>query len=102
MSTVIVSIETQGTTPVTAPAGTVLAGLSISLSGGAYPAQVVVAAPFTASFVGVAPGEYTANVQAVDANGNALGVATASAQFTVQPDVSIDVPTVTTVSVSVQ
>lgn len=98
MSTVIVSVATQ---PVAFPSGTVPAGIVISLSGGAIAPQTVNAAPYSASFTDVAPGQYTASAQAVDASGNALGAAAVSAEFTIAaPDVSIDIPQ--TVSVTVQ
>ena len=102
MATVVVTLDVQGTTPIIAPAGTTLAGLSISLSGGAYPAQVIATAPWSASFANVAAGEYTATVVGVDDNGKPLGASVSSAQFTVQADVSIDVPNVVSVSVQVQ
>lgn len=97
MSTVIVTLETVATP---FPAGTVAAGISISLSGGAVPAQTVTAAPYTASFADVAPGSYTASAQALDANGQPLGAAAMSAEFTIAaPDVSVDVPSTVTVAI---
>ena len=102
MATVIVTLDVQGTTAVVAPAGTTLAGLSVSISGNPVPAQIVTAAPWSVSFSNVPAGEYTAAVQGVDSNGKPLGASVSSAQFTVQPDVSIEVPTVVSVAVSVQ
>lgn len=97
MSTVIVAVETQSQQ---FPSTTVSAGVSISLSGGAVPAQVISAAPYSATFADVAPGTYTASAQAVDAAGNAIGAAAVSAEFTIAaPDVSIDVPSVVNVTV---
>lgn len=97
MSTVIVAVETQSQS---FAAGTVSAGVSISLSGGAVPAQVITAAPYSATFSDVAPGVYTASAQAVDAAGNAIGAAAVSAEFTIAaPEVSIDIPSVVTVTV---
>lgn len=96
-----VTVATDGATTVTAKAGTVLAGMSIALSNGA-PAQLVTATPYAASFSDVAPGTYTATATFVDANGNALGPAVASASVTVEADVSIDVPNIVSVSLAVQ
>lgn len=98
MSTVIVAVETTSTP---FPAGTVAAGVSISLSGGAVPAQTVTAAPYSATFADVAPGTYTASAQAVDASGNPLGAAAVSAEFTIAAaDVNVDIPSTVTVTVS--
>lgn len=97
MSTVIVSVATASTP---FPAGTVAAGIVITLSGGIAP-QTVTAAPYSASFSDVAPGTYTASAQAVDASGNALGAAAVSTEFTIAaPDVNVDIPQ--TISVTVQ
>jgi hypothetical protein len=96
MSTVIVAVATTSTS---FPAGTVAAGIVISLSGGAVPAQTVTAAPYTASFADVAPGTYTATAQAVDSSGNPLGAAATSAEFTVAAPVMVDVPQTVTVQV---
>ena len=98
MSTVVVAVETTSTP---FPAGTVPAGIVISLSGGAVAPQTVTAAPYSASFSDVPPGTYTASAQAVDASGNALGAAAVSAEFTIAaPDVNVDVPSTVTVTVS--
>lgn len=97
MSTVIVTVATASTP---FPAGTVPAGIVITLSGGAVAPQTVTAAPYSASFSDVVPGSYTASAQAVDASGNALGAAAVSAEFTVAAPVNIDVPQ--TVNVTVQ
>lgn len=98
MSTVVVAVETSSTP---FPAGTVPAGIVISLSGGAVPAQTVTTAPYSASFSDVAPGTYTATAQAVDASGNQLGAPAVSAEFTIAaPDVNVDVPSVVNVTVS--
>jgi hypothetical protein len=97
MSTVIVTLETVATP---FPAGTVAAGIVISLSGGAIPAQTVTVAPYSASFADVPAGTYTASAQATDASGNPLGAAAVSAEFTIAaPDVSIDVPSTVTVAI---
>ena len=94
MSTVIVQVEMQ---PQPFPAGTVPAGVKITLSNGA--AQVIAAAPYSATFTDVAPGSYTASAQAVDAAGADLGAAAVSAEFTIAAPVSVDVPSVVTVTV---
>ncbi|MEX3914914.1 hypothetical protein AB4Y43_01520 [Paraburkholderia sp. BR10872] len=102
MATVIVTLDVQGTTAVTAPAGTTLGGLSVSISGNPVPAQVVTTAPWSVSFANVPAGTYSASVQGIDANGKPLGASVSSAQFTVEPDVSIDIPNVVSVAVQVQ
>jgi hypothetical protein len=101
MSIVIVTVEVSGTTAVSAPAGSSLAGASITLSNGA-PAQLIAAAPYTASFADVADGTYTATVQFVDQAGNPLGAATTSGPVTVASPVSIDVPNVVNIALTVQ
>lgn len=95
MSTVIVQVETQ---PQPFPSGTAPAGVSITLSNGA-PAQLIASAPYSATFADVAPGSYTASAQAVDAAGAPLGAAAVSAEFTIAASVSVDVPSVVTVTV---
>ncbi len=97
MSTVIVAVETQAQQ---FPSTTVSAGVSISLSGGAVPAQVISAAPYSATFADVAPGTYTASAVATDSAGNPLGTPIVSVEFTVAAPVSIDVPSVINVTVS--
>ena len=98
---VVVSVEVQGSTTVSAKAGTSLAGMSITLSNGA-PAQLVAAAPYTASFSDVAPGSYTSTAQFVDAHCNALGPVFTSGAITVEAPVSIDVPNIVTATLTVQ
>lgn len=97
MSTVIVTVATQSES---FPSTTIPAGIVISLSGGAVAPQTITAAPYTASFSDVAPGQYTASAQAVDHAGNALGAAAVSAEFTIAAPVMVDIPQ--TVSVTVQ
>jgi len=95
--TVVVSVET---TSQQFAAGTVAAGVSISLSGGAAAAQLVSAAPYSATFSDVAPGTYTASAQTVDASGNAIGALAVSAEFTIVADtVGSDIPSIVSVSV---
>lgn len=97
MSTVIVTVATQSQS---FPAGTVPAGIVISLSGGAIAPQTITAAPYSASFSDVAPGTYTANAQAVAADGSALGAAAVSAEFTVAAPVMVDVPSTVSIQVN--
>ena len=101
MAIVIVTLDVQGTTSVTASAGTTVGGLSVEIQGSGIAAQLVTAAPWSASFSGVPAGTYTAVSTPVDGNGKALGSAISSAQFTVQPDVSLDVPSVVSIAVQV-
>jgi predicted phage tail protein len=97
--TVIVTLETVATP---FPAGTVAAGIVITLSGGAAPSQTIAAAPYTASFAGVAPGTYTATAEAVDASGQPLGSAIVSAEFTIEADPTVNVDVPSTISVVIQ
>ena len=98
MSTVVVNVETQSQP---FPAGTVAAGIVISLSGGVVPPQTVTVAPYSASFADVAPGTYTAAAQAIASDGSALGAPAVSAEFTIAaPDVNVDIPSTVTVTVS--
>lgn len=98
MATVVVSLETQSQN---FPAGTVAAGIVITIVGSSIAPQTVTAAPYSATFADVPAGQYSASAQAVDSNGNALGAAAVSAQFTVAaPDVAIDIPSVVNVTVS--
>ncbi|MBN3757248.1 hypothetical protein G3N95_30200 [Paraburkholderia sp. Tr-20389] len=97
MANVIVTVATQQQA---FPAGTAAAGIVITLVGASVAPQHISAAPYSASFSDVAPGTYTASAQAVDANGNPLGAAAVSAEFTIAAPVMVDVPQ--TVSVTVQ
>lgn len=96
MSTVIVTLETVATS---FPTGTIPAGIVITLVGSSVAPQTVTAAPYSASFADVAPGQYTASAQAVDHAGAALGAAAVSAEFTIAAPVMVDVPSVVTVTV---
>lgn len=96
MANVIVTVATQQQA---FPAGTVAAGIVITLSGGVAP-QTVTAAPYSASFADVAPGSYTASAQAIAADGSALGAAAVSAEFTIAAPVNVDVPQTVSVTVS--
>ena len=97
MATVVVTLETQSQN---FPAGTVAAGIVVSIVGASVAPVHLTAAPYSATFADVPAGSYSANAQAVDANGNPLGAAAVSAQFTIAaPDVAVDVPTVLTVSI---
>ena len=97
MATVTVVIETVATP---FPAGTVLAGIVISMEG-IVTSKTITAAPYQAVFDNVAPGTYTATAQAVDHSGSALGAAATSAPFTIAaPDVNVDIPQTVTVTIS--
>lgn len=94
--TVIVTLETVDTQ---FPAGTVAAGISMSISGGSVSAQLISTSPVTASFE-LAPGTYTASAQAVTADGTAIGAPASSSEFTVvDADVTIAIPSVLTVAI---
>ena len=71
-------------------AGTVSSGIKVTL--GTFEPQLLVTAPYIATFENVEPGDYNIIAVAVDGSGNELGDAiTGSA--TVAPDnVNIDVP----------
>jgi hypothetical protein len=96
MKTVIVTLETVDTK---FPAGTAAAGISISISGGSVQAQLIAAAPYTASFQ-LEPGTYTASAQSVTADGTLIGASATSAEFTVaDSDVTIAIPSAVTVAI---
>ncbi len=98
MKTVVVTIATS---PTPFPAGTVASGIVVSLSGGAIGPQTITAAPYTATFEGVAPGTYTASAQSVDAAGQPLGGVMTSSSFVIaEDDINIDIPSSITVSVA--
>jgi hypothetical protein len=98
MATVVVTIATQQQA---FSAGTVPAGIVVTLVGSSVAPVHVAGAPYVASFSDVPVGSYTASAQAVDSLGNLLGSAIVSDAFNVTaPDVMIDVPL--SVSVSVQ
>jgi len=98
MSTVIVTVATTSTP---FPAGTIAAGIVISIADQTLVApQTVTSAPYTATFDNVAPGTYTATAQAVDHAGAPLGSAITSTSFTISaPDVNVDIPQSITVTV---
>ena len=99
MSTVIVTVATASAP---FPAGTVAAGIVISIPNQTLVSpQTITAAPYSATFDNVAPGTYTATAQAVDHAGAPLGAASTSDSFTISaPDVTVDVPQ--SISVTVQ
>jgi len=93
MSTVIVSATVK---PLEVPLSVKVQGYKIEVTG--LVAQIV-AVP-TASFNDVGPGDYTASVSLIDADGLVIGDPQ-SAKFTVLPAVqSVSVPDVVTVVVS--
>lgn len=97
MASVIVNV---GSTPTPFPAGTAPAGISISISDGVSAPQIIAASPYSATFSNVAPGTYTASAQQVSGSGLPLGAAMVSAEFTVEADVSVDIPSSISVTVS--
>jgi hypothetical protein len=96
---VVLSTEAP-TVSVQAPAGTSFAGFSVALSDATIPAQVLTTAPYLATFVGVAPAVYTATLTAVDQNGKPFGAVFTSGQVTVEADISVDVPNVTSITLA--
>lgn len=102
MATVIITLDVQGNSQVTASAGTAFGGLRVSLPGSGVADQVVNASPWVASFQNVPAGTYTAVSTPVDSHDNAIGAAVSSGQFTVEPDVTLEVPVVASVSAVVQ
>lgn len=90
-----------GTVDSDQPAGTAAqGGITFTLSNGA-PAQMIAAAPFSASFADVAFGSYTVTTQAVDVNGQAVGAPSVSEAFNVIDDsVKYQLPGGMTISVS--
>lgn len=96
--TVVVVLET---TRKEFAAGTAAqAGITFTLSNGA-PAQTITAAPYSASFADVAPGNYTVVTQAIDVNGQPVDASATSTEFTVIDDsVGFDIPSTMTVTVS--
>ena len=81
------------------PAGTVPAGIQITISG--LPGKMATTAPYSAVFAGVPDGDYTATAQAVDATGAALGSPQSVPFSVVTPaTVSVDVPQSVTVTMN--
>ena len=96
MSTVTVTVVSQSQE---FPAGTVSAGITVTLEG--LPAVVLTAAPYVATFDNVAAGTYAITAQTNDASGNALGSAiTGSVTVAAPAQVAIDVPASLTVTVA--
>jgi hypothetical protein len=104
MSNLVVEVVISTDAPtvqVQAPAGTSFAGFKVALSDASVAAQVLTAAPYLATFA-VQPGTYTASLQAVDQNGKVFGPVFASEAKTVEADISVDVPNVTSITMTVQ
>lgn len=83
-------------------AGTVSAGMTVAISGGAAPQQTVVPdSDSTIVELDVPAGVYSITTQTIDPNGQPLGAAQTSAEFTVPDDpASIRLPV--SISVTVQ
>ena len=99
--TVVVTIAT---TPQQFPAGTVAAGIRVSLeaAGVTIAPAVVSSAPYNATFADVAPGDYTVTAQAIDAAGNPLG-APVTGSVSIPADAApavIDIPASLSIQVS--
>jgi hypothetical protein len=98
MKTVVVVLSTVASAQAAGTAAQ--GGIVFALSNGA-PSQMIAAAPYSASFVDVAPGTYTATAQAVDVNGVAVGELKTSAPFTIEDDsVPYNLPDTLTVNIS--
>jgi hypothetical protein len=102
MSKLVVEVLISADAPtvqVQAPAGTSFAGFSVALSDASIPAQVLTTAPYLAAF-DVQPGTYSATLQAVDQNGKAFGQVFTSEPKTVDADIAVDVPNVTSITLN--
>lgn len=102
MPNVAVQVLIDPNTPnieVQAAAGTSFAGFKITPSDSTVAPQVVTAAPWGAVFV-ANPGSFSVTMQSVDQNGNVFGPAFTSNTITVEADVSVSIPNVTTVTVA--
>ena len=96
MSTVTVTVASQSQQ---FPAGTVSAGIKVTLAG--LPPVTLTAAPYVAVFDNVVAGDYAITAETVDANGNVLGTAiTGSVTVAAPAEVAIDVPASLTVTVA--
>ncbi len=99
MSNLIVSVVT---TTQDFPAGTVPAGITLTVSNAdstqpAIPPVTLAAAPYTHDFGVQPPGNYTCIAQAIDAAGSPLG-SPMTGSGTILPPVSIDVPSTVTIT----
>jgi hypothetical protein len=102
MSNLVVEVVISADAPtvqVQAPAGTSFAGFSVALSDASIPAQVLTVAPYLATFA-VQPGVYSATLQAADQNGKLFGPVFTSNSVTVEADVAVDVPNVTSITLA--
>lgn len=105
MSNLVVEVVISADAPtvqVQAPAGTTPSGFKVSLSDATIAPQILAAAPYLATFANVTPGVYSATLQAVDQNGRGFGPVFSSGQVTVEADIMVDVPNVTSITLTVQ
>ncbi|WP_321913604.1 hypothetical protein [Paraburkholderia sp. J11-2] len=102
MPNVVIEIAIDPTTPtvsVQAAAGTSFAGFKITPSDATVAPQVVTAAPWSAVFA-VNAGSLSATAQSVDATGKLFGPVFTSNTITVEADISVAIPNVTTLTVA--
>ncbi len=98
MAQVVVVASTKD---VQEPAGTVQGNFVVSIVGADAVVHSQAVATPTATFAAVAPGDYTATVQAQDSNGGAIGSAsTATFNVPVPASVTVQGADVVTVTVS--
>jgi len=105
MTNLVVQVVIAADVPtieVQAPAGTVPSGFKIALSDASVAAQLVTAAPYAATFAVQAGATYTATLQSVDQNGNGFGPVFTSNPVTVEADISVSVPNVTSITLALQ
>jgi hypothetical protein len=93
MKTVLVTIATV---PQLFPSGTTIGNFRYSLSNGATQDS----ASLSVTFADVAPGTYTVSAQRMDASNSLLGSPIISDAFTITDDVSIDVPSTVSITLS--
>ena len=104
MPNVVIEIAIDPNTPtvnVQAAAGTSFAGFKIIPSDSTVAPQVVTAAPWSAVFAANA-GSLSATGQAIDQNGKSFGPVFSSNTITVEADVSVAIPNVTTLTLALQ
>jgi hypothetical protein len=104
MPNVAVQVIIDPSTPtveVQAAAGTSFAGFKITPSDTTVAPQIVTAAPWGALFA-ANPGPFSVVMQSADQNGNVFGPVFTSNTITVEADVSVSIPNISTVTVALQ
>lgn len=103
MTNLVVQVVIPADAPtidVQVPAGTTPSGFKVALSDASIASQIVTAAPYAATFA-VQPGAtYTATLQSVDQNGNGFGPVFTSNPVTIDADISVSVPNVTSIALA--